>query len=172
MGFSTAVAFTLNHEGGYVNDPDDPGGETNFGISKRSYPDVDIAGLTQEDAENIYLRDFWKHIGCMHMPPAVGTVVFDTAVNTGRGVAVRCLQRTLNSMGAGIAADGLIGPKTLQATKIYATSELQYIVAASILLERVGYYSDLCERKPGMRKYLRGWIIRVAELKDYIKKEL
>ena len=58
--FEKAVEFVLRMEGGYVNDPKDPGGETNFGIAKKSYPGVDIKNLTEEQAEEIYKRDYWE----------------------------------------------------------------------------------------------------------------
>ena len=60
--FDDIIEIVLEHEGGYVNDPDDPGGETNFGIAKRSHPDVDIANLTKEDAKIIYYQDYWMKI--------------------------------------------------------------------------------------------------------------
>jgi hypothetical protein len=61
--FERAVAFVLRHEGGYVNDPRDPGGETKYGISKRAYPRLDIKGLTEADAKEIYRRDYWEKAG-------------------------------------------------------------------------------------------------------------
>ena len=61
--FAKAIAFTLQREGGHVNDPDDPGGETNFGLSKRAYPYLDIAGLTLDQATHIYRRDYWDRPG-------------------------------------------------------------------------------------------------------------
>ena len=62
-----AISATLAHEGGYVNDPADPGGETKFGISKRAYPDVDIKSLTRQEAEMIYRRVYWEKAGCDKM---------------------------------------------------------------------------------------------------------
>ncbi len=77
-----------NWEGGYVNDPHDSGGETNFGISKRSYPDMDIKDLTREDAEEIYYRDFWMRPGVQAIAdPAMRAKVFNMGVAMGPGVA-------------------------------------------------------------------------------------
>lgn len=91
-----AIAFVLSQEGGYVNDPKDPGGETNFGISKRSYPNLDIANLTIDDAKNIYQRDYWNTMGCNELSYPLDMIVFDTAVNMGIGGATNFLTQTNN----------------------------------------------------------------------------
>lgn len=81
--FEWAVMFVLDHEGGYVNDPNDPGGETKYGISKASYPGLDIANLTIQDAKDIYQRDYWLAVGADEMPMDIALAVFDFAVNAG-----------------------------------------------------------------------------------------
>ena len=81
--FEKAVNFVLKWEGGYSNTPNDPGGETKYGISKRSYPDVDIKNLTLEQAKEIYRRDFWRAGGCDNLEFPLDAVVLDTAVNCG-----------------------------------------------------------------------------------------
>lgn len=103
MDFDTAFDRLMGHEGGYTNNPADPGGETNWGIAKRSYPDVDIAHLTREQAKAIYLRDFWQPLG--DAPAAVKYQVFDFAVNSGIQTAIRKLQAAI-----GVADDGHWGP--------------------------------------------------------------
>lgn len=105
--FDAAFTVLMGHEGGYVNDPRDPGGETKYGISKRAYPNVDIPSLTLEDAKTIYFRDYWVPAGCDLCPPALAVVVFDAAVNNGVDRAVRLLQE-----GLGVTADGIIGNQT------------------------------------------------------------
>lgn len=77
--FDQAVAFVLAEkiEGGYVNDPRDPGGETKFGISKRSYPREDIKALTRDRAITIYKRDYWDKPGCDKLPPKLAVALFD-----------------------------------------------------------------------------------------------
>lgn len=90
--FLPAFQIVVGIEGGYVADPRDPGGETKFGISKRAYPHTDIANLTLEQAQAIYLRDYWDHCGCDSMPWERALCVFDCAVNEGQNVA-----RALNS---------------------------------------------------------------------------
>jgi len=86
--FRKALTFTLKWEGGYVNDPDDPGGETKWGISKRAYPNLDIKNLTDDVAANIYYTDYWIKAGCGNMPWPYSGAVFDTAVNCGVGRTV------------------------------------------------------------------------------------
>ncbi len=81
--FKKAVKFVLQKEGGYVNHPADPGGETKYGISKRAYPDLNIKDLTVEQAKEIYYRDYWLKAGCDEMDWPMSLVVFDTAVNMG-----------------------------------------------------------------------------------------
>lgn len=74
-----------------MNDPHDPGGETNFGISKRSYPNLDIRNLTADDAVRIYRQDYWLPAGCDKLPAPLALLVFDTAVNMGLGAAAKLL---------------------------------------------------------------------------------
>ena len=81
--FQQSVAFVLQQEGGYVNNPADPGGETKYGISKRAYPQLDIASLTREQATQIYYTDYWLPSGADSLPQPLALVVFDTAVNLG-----------------------------------------------------------------------------------------
>jgi len=87
-----ALDFVLRHEGEYVNDPDDPGGETKFGISKRAYPNLDIASLTIEEARKIYKRDYWDAIRANFLFDGMDIAAFDSAVNCG----VQKTQRWIN----------------------------------------------------------------------------
>jgi hypothetical protein len=81
--FDAALAFTLQWEGGYSCDPDDPGGETNWGISKRTYPHLDIKGLTRDDAAAIYRRDYWDSLKLDGEFTPLDITLFDSAVNLG-----------------------------------------------------------------------------------------
>lgn len=86
--FEKAVEVVLDFEGRYYeNDPTDPGGETKFGISKKAYPDVNIKDLTEEQAKEIYYRDYWQKTGCDELSYPLDIVIFDTAVNMGIGKA-------------------------------------------------------------------------------------
>jgi lysozyme family protein len=109
MNFDIAFAKLIGHEGGYVHNPKDPGGETKFGISKRSYPSLGIASLTLDDAKAIYKRDFWDRAQCDRLHPDLAFQVFDGAVNSGIGNSIRWLQEA-----AGVAVDGVVGPLTLR----------------------------------------------------------
>ncbi len=85
--FDSAFAIVVGLEGGYVSDPKDPGGETKWGISKRAYPDLDIANLTLEEAKAIYQRDYWDLCGCDSYPWDRALCLFDCAVNQGPSFA-------------------------------------------------------------------------------------
>lgn len=105
MNFDTAIGRILKSEGGYVNNPADPGGETNWGICKRSHPNVDIRNLTREGAIAIYKAEFWDPLGCDSFPPGLGFQLLDFAVNSGISTATRKLQSAI-----GVADDGHWGP--------------------------------------------------------------
>ncbi len=87
--FDKALKFVLKWEGGYSNDPNDPGGETKYGISKRSYPELDISKLTLKQVKEIYYQNYWLKTGCDKLPFPFNIVVFDTAVNMGRSRAIK-----------------------------------------------------------------------------------
>lgn len=99
-GFDAAIAPLLKREGGYVDDPADSGGETKFGISKKAFPNLDIASLTEEDARNIYRKEYWDKVGADQLPPEAQTLVFDAAVNHG----VAWAKRTWEEVGGDPAA--------------------------------------------------------------------
>lgn len=110
--FDRCFELLLKDEGGYVNDPVDPGGETNMGISKRSYPNEDIKNLTKNRVRMIYKRDYWSPIKADDLPSGLDYVVFDAAVNSGVKRSSQWLQRAL-----GVPQDGKIGPVTLEAVR-------------------------------------------------------
>jgi lysozyme family protein len=91
--FARAFEVVVGLEGGHVRDPRDPGGETKWGISKRSYPHLDIAALTLEDAQEIYRRDYWYALNLNAQPWPKALCLFDCAVNMGRGVALELYQQ-------------------------------------------------------------------------------
>ena len=147
-----AIAVIIKIEAGYVNDPDDGGGETKYGISKRSYPDVDIKGLTKTAAAAIYLRDYWNPLRCGNVPSALALPLLDAGVNQGQGTAVRMLQGLL-----GVTVDGLIGPKTLAAVYGYPSISL---LAAEFTLARLDRYVTKSIKRKSQRKYLPSWVHR------------
>lgn len=126
--FDIAFDRLIGHEGGYVNDPADPGGETKWGISKRSYPQLDISSLTREDAKVIYRRDFWEPLKDSAVPSSVMFQLFDFAVNSGIGNAIRALQRACN-----VADDGHWGPISKAAVGYISESDLLMLSLAERL---------------------------------------
>lgn len=149
MSFDQAFERTVGHEGGYINDPADPGGETKFGISKRSYPHLNIAELTREQAREIYRRDFWERGRFSEFPPIVGYQAFDIAVNSGIETAIRMLQRA-----AGVADDGYIGPVTVAAVRAVPVCDLVMRLTA----ERLEFWAKLKR----WDRFGRGWARRAA----------
>ena len=155
--FLRAVEVVLAHEGGYVNDPRDPGGETKWGISKRSYPSLDIANLTREDAIAIYYRDWWRRYEYDRLQDdAVATKVFDLAVNMGPATAHRLLQEALVFLGYDIAVDGVIGPQTIGAAN---KAEPKRVLQVLRWLAAHQYYRIAAQR-PQSRAFLIGWLKR------------
>lgn len=150
MTFDDVFNRTLGSEGGYSNDPNDPGGETNWGISKRSYPKVDIKHLTREGAYAIYLVDFWRRIDADRLPDGVAFQLFDFAVNSGIETAVRYLQRAI-----GVADDGHWGPSSQ--TMLDATLESDIIML--LCAERLDFMTRL-KNWPSDGK---GWARRIAQ---------
>ena len=167
--FDTAFMWMITHEvgwdivcGGYTNDPDDPGGETRFGISKRFHPDVDIANLTIDEAKAIYKKEYWDRMGLdplADVSPRMATKVFDTGVNVGQFKASRYLQTALNlcepDTHSWLLEDGLIGPKTI--AKLVKIGE--DVALEKYAKVQYGYYVSL--DKP---KYIKGWTKRAFDI--------
>lgn len=149
MNFDVAFERLLGHEGGYVDNPRDPGGETKYGISRRSYPGEDIAGMTLERAKAIYRRDYWGPAGCDAVPDALRFDLFDAAVNSGVPAAIRLLQRAV-----GEVQDGVLGPLTIQA----ASSMPAPRIVARFNGARLAMLADL----PAWPAFSRGWARRIA----------
>ncbi len=150
MNFDLAFDRLVTSEGGYVNDPADPGGETKFGISKRSYPNVDIKNLTRDQAKAIYLRDFWALINADKLYDGVAFQLLDFAVNSGISTAIRYFQRAL-----GVADDGHWGPVSQAAAdKASEPDEIMLINA-----ERLDFMTRL-SNWPSAGK---GWARRIVQ---------
>ena len=156
--FDDIIEVVLKHEGGYVNDPDDPGGETNFGIAKRSHPNVDIKNLTKDGAKEIYKEHYWDGNKVESLPENLRHIAFDMYVNQGKSRGVKILQQAANAKGAGLKVDGGLGPMTLKAIT-ESNVELQRVRAY-----RIKYYADLVTRKPDLEKFYFGWFRRGLEV--------
>ncbi|WGH78344.1 holin-associated N-acetylmuramidase [Jannaschia ovalis] len=168
-------------EGGYVNDPDDPGGATKHGVTihtmRRLGLDLDGDGvvgvsdvrrITKDQAVEIFVDHYFRRVRIEQLPEALHATVFDMYVNAGAN-AVRILQRMLGRMGHAVAVDGRIGPKTARAARAAAADAPGHIADAYGIARR-NYYYDLADRRPSSRKYARrrdggkgGWITRAEE---------
>lgn len=168
-------------EGGYVNDPDDPGGATKFGVTlgtmQRLGIDLnrdgavtarDVRLLTVDQAVDIYVKHYFEGAGVGRLPPVVQAPVFDMQVNAGAN-AVRLLQQLLNRMGHALAVDGVIGPQTVAAAKAAAAPN-PVLFADAYGIARRNYYYDLARNRPASRKFATtrkgakgGWILRAEE---------
>ena len=154
--FDEIIEKVLEHEGGYVNDPKDLGGETKYGITKRFYPDIDIKNLTIEKAKDIYKSDYWDKNKVESLPQNLWHIYFDMCVNMGKRTAVKVLQRAANNKGRDIEVDGGLGPMTIGALK---GVELDRVRAF-----RVKYYVDLITARPEQEKFYLGWFRRATEV--------
>lgn len=153
MDFDDAFTLLVNpqHEGGYVFDANDPGGETKYGISKRAYPGEDIKGLTLDRAKTIYARDYWGPAGCDAVPQILKFELFDMAVNQGVGSAVKALQHA-----ASVFEDGKLGPNTLQAVQSAHPIRLLMRFDAA----RLVHYAEC--RDDQLTRFGRGWLHRLG----------
>jgi len=162
--FKKAFEETVGIEGGYVDDPDDRGGETKFGISKRSYPELDIKNLTLREAWAIYYKDYWntKKGNLDSLPDSIAIEVFDTAVNMGMTTARKMLQESLNILNRNelkfidLDVDGYIGIKTFKAVDL--------VLERKLLKTLNGFqfcaYKEFAQNNPKQEKFFAGWIER------------
>ncbi|MGB5558105.1 MAG: holin-associated N-acetylmuramidase [Paracoccaceae bacterium] len=171
----------IAREGGYVNDRDDPGGATKYGVTigtmRRLGLDLtgdgkvtttDVRALTRDKAKEVFIRDYFRRPRIGDLPEALQASVFDMYVNAGAN-AVEILQRLLRDMGQAITVDGLIGPRTIEAAGIAYASAPNHLTDAYGIARR-NYYYALADRRPASRKYARrrdggkgGWIVRAEE---------
>jgi len=168
-----AVEVVLGHEGGFVNDPRDPGGATNWGISLRflraqggDLGDVDGDGdidaedvrrLPQDVAVELYRREFWERYMYGRLPEDVAIKVFDLAVNMGPVQAHRCLQRACRACGFDLVEDGVIGRETRRACgSIWPPAAL----VVALRCEAASFYRLLVSRRTGLEGFLNGWLNR------------
>ena len=161
MNFDTAFERLIGHEGGFSDDPKDPGNwtggrpgvgkllGTKYGIAANTYPDIDIKALTLDQAKAIYRRDWWDKIHADQLPGAVAFQLWDFAVNAGITRAVISLQRAV-----GVADDGKLGPRTLAAVNAMPVPD----VISRFNAERLDFYTSLST----WPTYGKGWARRVA----------
>jgi len=162
-GFAQALPMVLTFEGGYVDDPVDRGGATNFGVTQAAYdryrtsigqPTQPVKEITDAEVAAIYERDYWRASHCDSLPWPASLAHFDAAVNHGPLRAAYMLQEAL-----GVAADGKVGPKTLAAV----ASIDPRVLMERLLWIRVRFYQSISAGD--QIKFLRGWLARVLELR-------
>jgi len=151
-------------EGGYVNDPKDKGGETKYGISKRSYPHLDIKNLTLNEAEYIYYNDYWFALKLDYLDNYnIQSELFDTAVNMGVYKAQTILQEALNLMNRNgknfkdLVVDGAIGNKTIKA---YNKVDKDILLKVLNGLQFMNYVR-ICKKDKTQERFFNGWMKRV-----------
>ena len=154
--FEEIIEVVLEHEGGYVNDPHDRGGETKYGIAKKFNPDVDIKNLTKEGAKEIYYEKYWKPSKADQVPDRLKHIYFDMVVNFGQGGAVKVLQQSAVSKGHDIEVDGGIGPATIKA--------IQNVETDRVRSYRVLKFAKIVINKPSQEKFWLGWFRRASEV--------
>jgi lysozyme family protein len=159
-----ALTKLFGVEGGYVNDPDDAGGETKFGICKRSYPHVDIKNLTLSEAADIYQKDFWGFLRLSEIRnQTIAEEIFDTAVNCGAVTAAKIAQEAVNLTNypePDIAVDGKIGSASVTAINFHKSLPAYYKALNGLQFVR---YMGIVKNNPKQEKYFRGWLKRVFE---------
>jgi len=180
--FNKAILITLKHEGGFVNDPVDPGGATNWGMSIRFLTndagdsdgdgfmdgdidkdgdiDVDdIKNMTKAQAVELYRIHFWDKYDYGTVTDfVVAARVFDMTVNMGPRQTGKIVQRALNNCGYRLKVDGAIGPNTFKSINCTDPE----VLMAEIRQEHAQFYIDLIAAKPKFEKYRRGWLRRAA----------
>lgn len=157
--FQKAVEKLLEYEGGYSNQPADRGGETKYGISRRAYPDLDIAGLTLDEAKKIYHQDFWLKLKLDRViGERVAGEIFEQGVNFGVRAATENVQRAMNYLGAKLQVDGIMGPRTLAAINGCLEPSLLLKVLNGVQFHR---YLEIVEARPEQKAFARGWLRRV-----------
>ena len=174
--FEKALKFVFEHEcefkKGHYGDMDyvvsenvdnDPGGLTKWGIDKRSHPELDIENLTEEQAIEIYRKEYWEKYHCDQLDWPLNKVHFDNCVNMGAGQAVKLLQRV-----CGAHDDGAWGPNTRAAVIAACKVRSADVVAKQVIEKKRDFYEKLAEAKPALAKFKQGWLNRTNDLEKAI----
>lgn len=175
--FQRAFEHTVGLEGGHVNNPDDPGGETIYGITKRDHPDLFVVGLpTLEQAQQRYRDQYWTPIngdGIAGVSLEVAMEVFDTAVNMGNGRSATFLQRSLNACNrrqrdyADITVDGNIGAMTIAAMKKFYLQwggQGDKILLRALNVLQGAWYFEIAEKNGQFETFFNGWLLNRVQI--------
>lgn len=168
MDPDSIISEIIDREGGFVDDPDDPGGATRYGITLATLADwrgapvsrEDVARLDREEARRILLDRYYQRPGLPALPLSLQAFLTDSAVNHGPAAAIRMLQTVLNAVsGSGLATDGALGPISL-AQAMTEERRLGPWLLRSLIEERRRFYFRIVAGRPASGKFLRGWINR------------
>ncbi|HEX4085905.1 MAG TPA: glycosyl hydrolase 108 family protein [Chthoniobacteraceae bacterium] len=179
--FTASLGFVLRHECAYAEGhdgdlafvvtedvPGDSGGLTKWGIDAADHPGVDIAGLTLDQASEIYRAGEWTECKCDLLPAGVDTAIFDAAVNQGVKRSVKMLQQALFQRGLPIATDGELGPITLALALKEASIDRRGLLT-EMLAQRRQWYGRIVSGNPPDAKFLNGWLNRVNDLQAFLQ---
>lgn len=147
--FNKIISLILEIEGGYVFDKNDPGGETKYGISKKTFPELDIKNLTIDEAKTIYFKDFWIKIRADEFNGPLKYLIFDSAINQGRSGAVKILQKTLGATETGVIDDQLISKANRR---------------SGVHIQFTSYRIDKYRNSSNADLYFRGWAKRTLKV--------
>ncbi|MDR1983135.1 MAG: hypothetical protein LBQ08_05075 [Holosporaceae bacterium] len=157
--FQIACEKLIPLEEGYVKDPDDLGGETKYGISKRSYPHLDIKNLTLADARIIYYQDFWEELPTYFMGVDGSSLMMNLSANMGVPQAIKLLQAALGMTGKEL--DGIAGPATRKLLVEFYYDNRDDELISKIKEKASEFYVSLAEKNPSQKKFLNGWLNRL-----------
>jgi lysozyme family protein len=162
--FPQAIEAVLAHEGGYVNNPNDKGGETNWGIAKKYHPEIDVKNLTRDGAKQIYYNEYWEKNNLDKVvEQKVATALLDTVVNHGSGPKI--IQQAINRAGVSVAIDGKLGTGSISAiNKIKPDTFL-----SALYVEREKLYRSLVAKDPTQAQFLKGWLARISKYKGAVE---
>jgi lysozyme family protein len=165
--FDRALPIVLGHEGGFVNDPDDRGGATNYGVTQGTYdewrrahslPTQPVADIDVHEVKKIYLT-YWEGGRCDDLPWPVSMAHFDACINHGPANAIKFLQRAVHA-----ADDGKYGPKTSGLVHGFLGRHGGHALLEDILWKRLRFYFEISEGS--QLKFLRGWLLRTIKIRE------
>ena len=169
MSFDDSLTFVLRAEGGYVDDPVDPGGATHYGITQRTYDEWRtrkgydprrVRAIEGGEVRQIYHEQYWKPARCAALDAPMDLILFDSAVNHGVGRAVKLLQAVV-----GVPEDGHFGPRTMAACDDYEANHGTTQLAHAFLARREQFYADIIDHTPSQKVFEKGWANRMKALR-------
>ena len=173
--FQYCLSIVIGNEGGYVDHPNDKGGATNYGVTQAVFSrylssigmsERPVSSIRRSEVEAIY-HQYWKDACCARLPDGLDLIVYDMAINSGAGRAIKTLQKTL-----GVDVDGICGRQTLDALHEEIVAGGVMDVCHEYLEYRREFYYKLVERDASQKVFLKGWLNRLQHLTSLVDKEL